>query len=356
MRKRTYFGTFTLPLFLLLAALLVVSCSSGSVPGVPTGESTAENLTEAPTEMPTETPTEAPTEEPHTHTWTSSFVEPTLTAQGYTVETCECGETRVLSYTGLTGEKEAANATEHTILFIGNSYTYYNDSPTIFEMIANGQGYYPVVKSITASGYYLRQFDDPTNEYGKKVYAALDPEGSTAYDVVFLQEQSTNPAVSPANFYTNVRILDRMIKEKGATTVLYQTWGRKTGNSVLTSNGWTNETMTYKIAASYEAIAEEIGAALSPVGSAFYDVYTNHPEIELFYDDGPSHPLLTGSYMVALCHYATVYGKSPIGVSFVPSGITAEQALILQTAAHNAVFGESILPESYRTTSVGVGS
>lgn len=348
MKKRIRFGQFTSPLFLLLALLLAVSCSSGSAPGVPTGESTGEIATEA--------PTQAPTEEPHTHTWTpASFVEPTLTAQGYDTETCTCGETRILHYTGLTGENEEANAVEHTVLFIGNSYTYYNDSPTIFEMIANGQGYSPVVKSVTKAAYYLRQFANPTDEYGKKVYAELDPDGSTAYDVVFLQEQTTNPALSPANFYTNVRILDRMIKEKGATTVLYQTWGRKTGNSVLTDNGWTNETMAYKIAASYEAIAEEIGAALSPAGSAFYDVYTNHPEIELYNADG-SHPSLAGSYLAALCHYATVYGKSPIGVSFVPNGIPAEQALILQTAAHNAVFGASIVPESYRTSSVGVGS
>ena len=173
--------------------------------------------------------------------------------------------------------------------------------------------------------------------------------------MVFLQEQTTLPALNAAEFYTNVRILDRQIKAKGARTVLYQTWGRKAGNSVLSNNGWTNETMTYKIGAAYEAIAAELGAALSPAGSAFYDVYTNHPEIELYQNDG-SHPVLAGSYLAALCHYATVYGKSPVGVSFVPNGISADVALILQTAAHRAVFGGSIIPESYRTSSTGVGN
>lgn len=242
---------------------------------------------------------------------------------------------------------------EHTVLFIGNSYTYYNDSPMIFRMIANGQGYDPIVRSVTKGGYYLRQFLDPSDNYGAQAHAELT--GSTPYDVVFLQEQTTNPALSPADFYTNVRLLNRMIRAKGATTVLYQTWGRKTGSDTLTQNGWTNETMTYRIAAAYEAIAEEIGAKLSPVGSAFYDIFTNHPEIELYNED-KSHPSFSGSYLAALCHYATLYGESPVGVRFVPSDITAGQALLLQTAAHQAVFGASIVPESYKTVSVGVGS
>lgn len=327
---------------LAAALLMAVSCAGGKTEEVPTTGSTG-----------TERMTQPATEAPHMHVWQSEFVEPTLTEQGYTRETCTCGESRILRYTGLSGEKEAANAMEHSVLFIGNSYTYYNDSPTIFEMIANGQGYSPYVMSVTASGYYLRQYNDPNDANGKKVQAQLT--GSTAYDVVFLQEQTTLPALNAAEFYTNVRILDRQIRAKGAKTVLYQTWGRKAGNSVLSNNGWTNETMTYKIGAAYEAIAAELGAALSPAGSAFYDVYTNHPEIGLYQNDG-SHPVLAGSYLAALCHYATVYGKSPIGVSFVPNGISAEVALILQTAAHRAVFGGSIIPESYRTTSVGVGS
>ena len=325
----------------LAAVLMAVSCASGKTDDVLTGSNE------------TESETQPATEAPHTHTWQSEFVEPTLTEQGYTKETCTCGESRILGYTGLSGEKEAANAMEHSVLFIGNSYTYYNDSPTIFEMIANGQGYSPYVMPVTASGYYLRQYNDPNDANGKKVQAQLT--GSIAYDVVFLQEQTTLPALNAAEFYTNVRILDRQIKAKGARTVLYQTWGRKAGNSVLSNNGWTNETMTYKIGAAYEAIAAELGAALSPAGSAFYDVYTNHPEIELYQNDG-SHPVLAGSYLAALCHYATVYGKSPVGVSFVPNGISADVALILQTAAHRAVFGGSIIPESYRTSSTGVGN
>lgn len=292
------------------------------------------------------------TDAPHVHEWKTEFVEPTLTSQGYTKSVCTCGESSVSGYTGLTGEKETEQTMKYRILFIGNSYTYYNGMSMLFEMIAKGQGYAPEVLSVTASAYYLHQFNDPTDENGKKVQAQLT--GEKHFDVVFVQEQTTNPALNAADFYTNVRKLHTKILAQGGSMVLYQTWGRKTGNSVLSKNGWTNETMTYKIGAAYEAIAAELESALSPVGSAFYDVYTNHPEIELYNED-KSHPSLAGSYLAALCHYAAVWGKSPIGVRFVPRGISAQDALILQTAAHQAVFGGSIIPESYRQTSVGVG-
>ena len=330
---------WTLLLAGLLAVAAMVSCAGG------------QGGTRADTNPVTEKPTE--TGAPHVHEWKTEFVEPTLTAQGYTRSVCACGEADVLGYTGLTGEKETEQTMKYRILFIGNSYTYYNGLPMLFEMIAKGQGYSPEVLSVTASAYYLHQFNDPTDEYGKKVEAQLT--GEKHFDVVFVQEQTTNPALHPADFYTNVRQLHAKILAQGGSMVLYQTWGRKTGNSVLSKNGWTNETMTYKIGAAYEAIAAELESALSPAGSAFYDVYTNHPEIELYNDD-KSHPSPAGSYLAALCHYATVYGKSPIGVSFVSRGISAEEALILQTAAHKAVFGGSIIPESYRQTSAGTGS
>lgn len=36
--------------------------------------------------------------------------------------------------------------------------------------------------------------------------------------------------------------------------------------------------------------------------------------------------------------------------------LPTETVEVLQRAAHDAVFGESIVPEEYRTSSVGVGS
>lgn len=57
-----------------------------------------------------------------------------------------------------------------------------------------------------------------------------------------------------------------------------------------------------------------MGYAVSAVGPAFLDVYTNHPEINLYNADN-SHPSVAGSYLAALCHYAAIYGLSPLGLA-----------------------------------------
>ena len=62
-----------------------------------------------------------------------------------------------------------------SVLFIGNSYTYYNDMPKgIFEPLARAAGLPIEVTAITAGGYALSQYADPRDPYGALVDEALD--------------------------------------------------------------------------------------------------------------------------------------------------------------------------------------
>jgi len=281
----------------------------------------------------------------HVHEYTVTVTEPTLTERGYVTSTCACGDSVKEYNTGV-----VENTEKLTVLFIGNSYTYYNDMPTaIFKKIVNGQGIGAVVLSVTKGGYTLVQFADPSNTYGKQIDSLL---AARDIDIIFMQEQSVTPAQIPGKFFDGVRGMKKKLDPEGAKVILYQTWGRKAPNTNLTANGWTTETMAIKLAAAYEAIAEETGYHLSPVGSAFLDVYKNHPSINLYSSDN-SHPSAAGSYLAALCHYAALYGTSPIGVEYKHT-FTDKVAEILQTAAHKAVFGDSIVTEEYRMTSEGV--
>lgn len=315
----------------LCVFILLVSC------GDPAGDGTSS------VPQTTETTTEAVTE--HVHDYTVKEVEPTVSERGYTVSACECGDTSKEYATGYTDGTETLN-----ILFVGNSYTYYNDMPTaIFYRILKAQGFNARVYSVTKGGHTLQGFADSNDTYGKQLDTRL---ASVDFDVIFIQEQSVRPAQLPALFYESVRQLSKKLEGENADVIMYQTWGRKEPNSTLTSNGWTNRIMTQKLAAAYEAIADEMGYGVSAVGSAFYDVYTNHPEIELYTSD-MSHPSDAGSYLAALCHYAKLYGLSPVGVSFT-SNLDENTAKVLQEAAHNAVFGESIVEDEFRASSVGV--
>ena len=50
------------------------------------------------------------------------------------------------------------------ILFIGNSFTYYNDMPAVFESIARMSDIDADVKSVAFGGYYLNQHIQPGSE------------------------------------------------------------------------------------------------------------------------------------------------------------------------------------------------
>lgn len=329
---------------LLVTVFLLASCT--------TPDGNAGGTTETPVmsgEVTNETEEESKMEETtaHTHSFTESEVEPTADERGHVLKTCSCGHTEKEYTTGIASVDDKL-----TILFIGNSYTHYNTMPTaIFARLLTAQGIKATVKAITKGGYTLLQHADPDDDYGKQINSYL---ASNEVDVVFLQEQSARPASSPGYFYDGVRAFKDKLAAEKAEVILYQTWGRKEPHSTLTSNGWTHETMAYKLAAAYEAIAEEMGYHLSQVGSAFLDVYKNHPEINLYADDN-THPSPTGSYLISLCHYARLYGLSPIGVKY-NAGLDSGTVKILQEAAHKAIFGESIVPAEYKLKSEGVTS
>lgn len=280
---------------------------------------------------------------PHVHSYEEVRHEPTVDERGYTEGICACGDVITTDFTGIAEVDE-----NPLVLFVGNSYTSYNTMSEIFRQIAVGQEIKVSVYAVTYGGHTLGEFADPNDAQGEKLKRYLDSKDP---NYVFLQEQSDRPATAPLLFYDGVRAMSEALANENAEVVLYQTWGKKTGHSTLTANSWTHEIMARKLAASYEAIAAEMGYSVSPAGSAFLDIFTNRPDIELFNAD-KTHPSPAGSYLVALCHYATLYGFSPIGVSYT-MGLDEEIALALQTAAHNAVFGESIVTDEYRTTSEG---
>ena len=51
------------------------------------------------------------------------------------------------------------------ILFVGNSYTFFNDMPhACFKKIAEEAGYSVTVTAVTKGGAYLYQYADPEHE------------------------------------------------------------------------------------------------------------------------------------------------------------------------------------------------
>lgn len=239
-----------------------------------------------------------------------------------------------------------------SVLFIGNSYTFYNDMPTAyFQVMANACGYDVQVTSVTKGAYTLEKFADPTDSYGKQVAQALSVPGT--FDYVILQEQSARPAIDTVpQFYDGVRKLAALAREMGAQPVLYATWGREEGSDTLEKYSLTNESMTWKLAAAYGAIGAELDIPVMQAGLAFYDIYTNNRHIGLYNTDH-SHPSAVGSYLAAMMLFCGIFDVDPREAAF--SGpVRAEEDAILREAAYHALYETPAIPEEYQTTSQNV--
>ncbi len=202
------------------------------------------------------------------------------------------------------------------ILFIGNSYTYFFDLPTLFEDLCRANGHDVRVDSVTAGGRELHECLDETYEklHSTDGLAVRIGEllGEVKYDVLILQEQSCLPFHNRELFLKGARGLSAIV---GADrTVFYATWGRMDGSEDLDYFGWTRESMTKGLYDSYCKAAELVHGELSPVGLCFAKAVETTPEIDL-YDPDKSHPSYAGSCVAALCHYKTVFGEMPADLS-----------------------------------------
>lgn len=240
------------------------------------------------------------------------------------------------------------------VLFIGNSFTHYNQmnrSDGIFARIAHNAGYEKVVvSSIYKGGYYLHQFLDPTDTYGRQVNAALN--SSTKYDIVVIQEQSAQPIANPADFYTACRDFKALIEKNGGEMWLYSTWGYKTGHSGLAKYGPTTQEMEMKLRAAYTAIGQELNVPVIYAGAAMTRGFETHPEIDLFNAD-LKHPSPAGSYLIAWTIFGTVFGVDPATLTY-DGEMTASDAKALREVASYVVKNNITVDEKFRTESVGV--
>ena len=215
------------------------------------------------------------------------------------------------------------------ILFIGNSYTFFNDMPSMFSELLAENGRKAQVDSVTKGGRKLFENLDENDANHQKIAEFV---GENEYDVLFLQEQSQLPALDETKFFEGVKGVMELVKAK--KTVLYATWGRKEGSHVLDERGWTSKEMFSKITSAYSRAAKEFGTDMSCVGDCFLYLTENAPELEIYNDD-KSHPSYIGSCVAAIAHYKTLFGELPS--SFSACKISSDELEIIKTAVDKVI-------------------
>lgn len=219
-----------------------------------------------------------------------------------------------------------------SVLFIGNSYTYVNDLPSLLNSLTVSKGDKLTFDSQTAGGATFNGHSTNAATYAKI--------NSKPWDYVVLQGQSQEVSFSDSQVNSGSlpyvkQISDSVYSAKFCTDLmLFMTWGYINGDSqwqpISTYGG-----MQSRIRNGYQRIADSVQASVSPVGMAWKYVRENYPNINLYAGDG-SHPSPEGSYLAACTFYGSIFRKSPVGATFYGTlpQTSAEQ---LQLAAETAV-------------------
>ena len=223
------------------------------------------------------------------------------------------------------------------VLFIGNSYIYYNDLPDMTSRVAESYGQQLQVDSHTPGGFTLKQQSAAPDAIAKI------KQGNWTY--VVLQDQSEAPAAPirdvESNTYPYARFLDSLAKKYSpqARSIFYMTWGRKNGDMPMCEK-WpdvcTYEGMDNLLAERYRIMTQTNHAILSPVGAVWRYIRKNYPQIELYNEDG-SHPSEAGTYAAA-CTFATViFKKDPLLIKY-DSKLAGEDTEKIRKAVRAVVF------------------
>ena len=225
----------------------------------------------------------------------------------------------------------------YNALFIGNSYTYVNNLPQLISGIATSFGDTLNYDNSTPGGATFNAHSSNSTTLAKI--------SQQQWDYVILQAQSQEPSFPPAQVSNDVfpyaQILIDSIQANSLCTepIFFMTWGRKYGdqmNCAAYPPICTYLGMQQRLRESYLDMTFNHNATCSPVGMSWKESIAQDSTINLYTSDN-SHPSIYGSYLAACTFYATIFKKSPIGSTYMPTGIGHATAVFLQTIASNTV-------------------
>ncbi len=249
--------------------------------------------------------------------------------------------TLLLLLAGIAALSAAERTDSVRVLFIGNSYTYYNDLPEMVSRLASelpaGESMAIAHRQFTPGGCTLRKHWN--NE------ALRDSIASGRWDYVVIQENSSVPAKSTASVmresYPYAAKLDSLVKSCNpeAKVIYYMTWGHKNGCQKK-HDGYplidTYDGMQGRVMTSYLEMAYDNDSWCAPVGMAWRSMRALRPDVELYNPDC-THPSEAGSYLAANVILATILQK-PFESGY-KAGLSPELARYIQTLANNTVLG-----------------
>ncbi len=219
------------------------------------------------------------------------------------------------------------------VLFVGNSYFYYNNSlhnhvsrllsaadPALEKRIEFKSA---TIGGAVAAHHNLDYLTKP-GQIGVK----------QSFELLILQGGS-NEGLSEkhrAAYRQTVLAAKALLEPRGIKLALYMP------HAYVAPNAHVHPDNLKLTADMLVSVGNEVQALVIPVGLAFEEAYRQRPSLQLHNQVDGSHPSLIGTYLAACTVLASVYGISPFGNSYDYYGaIDRETASFLQKVAQETV-------------------
>jgi hypothetical protein len=217
------------------------------------------------------------------------------------------------------GVTSLGEAKPRTLLWVGNSFFYYNNGiHHVVQGLARAADAEHAKQyratSITISGSGL-SWHDVESYFRPGAVASYSFVGDNEvvfntfdrpFDLVIMQDCSQCP-VHPKlvdTFHASVRKDAEIVRKHGAIPVLFMTWAYA-----------DRPEMVGQLAEQYTLAGNASDALVIPAGLAFAKALQKDPKLALYAPD-KRHPSPEGTYLAACTAFAAIWGRSPVGSPF----------------------------------------
>ncbi len=227
------------------------------------------------------------------------------------------------------------SAREISVLFLGNSLTYFYNVPEQVRFMGQNEGIDIQIRHNLLPAYNLNQHLE--NQMSRKLLEEED------WDYVVLQQQSYISAVHHDQTEEALSQLVPFIKDQNSTPVLYMTWGRLHDTSPFRNY----QQMQKQVSLNYINAAQKFRTSLAPVGMIWGEIIKDNPEFSLHGPDG-LHANPKGAYTAALTIYSVLTGEKVENIVYRPSGVSESEASFLKASVDEKIeeFAPFLHPDS----------
>jgi PKD repeat protein len=226
-----------------------------------------------------------------------------------------------------------------SVLFLGNSYTSYNNLPQMVAELSKSANKTLIVDANMPGGFTIsNHLNDLTSNNKIK---------QRKWDYVIIQEQSQLPTIDFYRYndmYPSLTKLKDTIEKYNACAkiITYMTWGRRFGgmqcdpsNTHCSPNFVNFNHMQDSLTSAYLDISNQLGIQCAPVGVVWQNIFNETSYV--LHDGDNSHPNIEGSYVAACAIYTGIWKQGSSGLTYY-AGLSSTLAQYYQSISDDTYF------------------